>query len=52
MLQQAEAQGLLKPDPQSPHYHYFIARQSLQLRESRRVWSRIRYTPVVLSISL
>lgn len=42
MLQQAEAQGLLKPDPQSPHYHYFIARQSLQLRESRRVWSRIR----------
>jgi hypothetical protein len=43
MLQMAENSGVLKADPLSPRYHYFISRQTVVLRESRRFWSRARY---------
>jgi len=42
VLQQAEHAGVLKTDPKSPRFFYFISRQTVVLREARRFWSRVR----------
>lgn len=42
VLQQAEHAGVLKTDPKSPSFFYFISRQTVVLREARRFWSRVR----------